>query len=271
LLDVVVDFLDWCEPMSDGLQLDPYSVLGLSRGASADQVRESFHRKSKKHHPDLGGDEWAFRVVLWAYTQLGAGEAPPASIRLFRVSEVEQELGDVSEPKESPSGPVGVVSAPPTGVKDWAADSERVRPGIHDRDFERERTVLVEVLWMRYEVEDVKELLRRAPNSDRNVSGSLHLQWPDPEVAGQALSLPDSRSIIGELSTLYHWLRARPDVVSARWKTDHGRFDAWLTYPSGSAAWSVFKVLHPAINGAGLGVRQWTRDLTIPRESSSTY
>lgn len=261
--------------MSDGLALDPYEVLGLPRGATAEQVRDAYHRKSKRHHPDLGGEDWAFRVVSWAYQQLGAGASPPVLIRLFRLSEVEQELNETSPEAgdDARAGPFGVVVPPaPPGGRDWAAESERVRPGVHDRDAPRERTVIVEVCWTRYEVEDVRELLKTTSSkSDRNLSGALRLQWPDPEVEGTALSLADSRSIIGELTTLYHWLRVRPDVLRSHLNADHGKFDARLTYPSGAVAWSVFKTLHPAINAAGLGVRQWTRDLTIPRESSSTY
>ncbi len=210
--------------------------------------------------------------MTWAFEQLGSGASPPVLIRLFRLSEVEKELVESEDAPAERVGPVGVVVPPPSaGGKDWAAEAERVRPGIHDRAYPRERMVIVDVCWARYEVEDVLELLKKSPRMERNVSGALRIQWPDPEVEGQALSLPDSRTIIGELTTLYHWLRARPDVIRANLKSDHGGFDARLTYASGPVAWSVFKVLHPAINGAGLGVRQWTRDLTIPRESSSTY
>lgn len=259
--------------MTDGFSLDPYEILGLQRGATAEQVRESFHRKSKKHHPDLGGEEWAFRVVAWAFDQLGAGAVPPATIRLFRISEVEHELNAADQPEEYiHSSPFSVVSPPlPPGTRDWSADAERVRPGLHDREYEPSRTVIVDVIWMRYEVEDVLELLKKSPKADRHLSGSLHLQWPDPAVAAQALALPDARSIVAELTTLYQWLRARPDVLTSNLQTDRGRFEARLTYASGPVAWSVFKVLHPAINAASLGVRQWTRDVTIPRESSSSY
>ncbi|GEM_PF-3543978 len=31
------------------------------------EIQRAFRAKSKKHHPDLGGDEWAFRMVVRAY------------------------------------------------------------------------------------------------------------------------------------------------------------------------------------------------------------
>ena len=50
--------------------LDPRTVLGVTSTASLDEIREAFRSKSKKHHPDLGGDEWAFRMVARAYEVL---------------------------------------------------------------------------------------------------------------------------------------------------------------------------------------------------------
>ena len=50
--------------------LDPRTVLGVSLTASLDEIHEAFRSKSKKHHPDLGGDEWAFRMVARAYEVL---------------------------------------------------------------------------------------------------------------------------------------------------------------------------------------------------------
>ena len=50
--------------------LDPRTILGVSPTASLDEIHDAFRSKSKKHHPDLGGDEWAFRMVARAYEVL---------------------------------------------------------------------------------------------------------------------------------------------------------------------------------------------------------
>ena len=59
--------------------LDPRTVLGVGPDASLDEIRDAYHAKSKKHHPDLGGDEWAFRMVARAYEVLKTTAATPST------------------------------------------------------------------------------------------------------------------------------------------------------------------------------------------------
>ncbi len=59
--------------------LDPRTVLGVSPDASPDEIREAYHAKSKKYHPDAGGDEWAFRMVARAYEVLKTTETAQSS------------------------------------------------------------------------------------------------------------------------------------------------------------------------------------------------
>ncbi len=59
--------------------LDPRTVLGVGPGASPEEIREAYHTKSKKHHPDVGGDDWAFRMVARAYEVLKATAAARSS------------------------------------------------------------------------------------------------------------------------------------------------------------------------------------------------
>ena len=51
----------------DRPELDPHEVLGVAKGCSADDLRDAFRRQTKKHHPDSGGDAWAFRLLNKAY------------------------------------------------------------------------------------------------------------------------------------------------------------------------------------------------------------
>jgi DnaJ-class molecular chaperone len=58
-----------------GLAQDPYLELGVSRGASAADIRKAFHKLAKKHHPDVNPDnkmsEEKFKRVSAAFDLLG--------------------------------------------------------------------------------------------------------------------------------------------------------------------------------------------------------
>lgn len=49
---------------------DPYSILGLKKGATRDKVRAAFRRLSKQHHPDVGGDPRQFSALKGAHDLL---------------------------------------------------------------------------------------------------------------------------------------------------------------------------------------------------------
>ena len=49
---------------------DALQVLGLKRGASQDEIKKSYRRLVKHHHPDLGGSADEFRKINEAYQQL---------------------------------------------------------------------------------------------------------------------------------------------------------------------------------------------------------
>jgi formylglycine-generating enzyme required for sulfatase activity len=47
--------------------MDPYKILGIDRDATPEQIKRAYREKATKHHPDSGGDAWAFQQVLEAY------------------------------------------------------------------------------------------------------------------------------------------------------------------------------------------------------------
>jgi molecular chaperone DnaJ len=49
---------------------DYYEVLGVSKDASADEIKKAFRRAAVEHHPDRGGDEAKFKEVNEAYEVL---------------------------------------------------------------------------------------------------------------------------------------------------------------------------------------------------------
>lgn len=50
---------------------DFYSILGVSKNASQDEIKKAFRKKAHELHPDKGGDEKAFKEVNEAYQVLG--------------------------------------------------------------------------------------------------------------------------------------------------------------------------------------------------------
>lgn len=50
--------------------MDPYKVLGLQKGATVEEIKQAYRERTKKYHPDLGGDEWIFMQVEEAYRLL---------------------------------------------------------------------------------------------------------------------------------------------------------------------------------------------------------
>ena len=50
---------------------DYYQILGVSRSASADDIKRAYRRLASQHHPDKGGDTAKFQEVEQAYRILG--------------------------------------------------------------------------------------------------------------------------------------------------------------------------------------------------------
>ena len=222
--------------MSEGPELDPAVVLGVSRGCSAQALRDAYHRKSKKHHPDGGGDDWAFRVVVWAHEQM---------------------LQDIDRDRVA------------TQARE-APDTGRIRPGVQDKGTDPGRLVHVEMVWMRYEVDDVLGLLASRRSGDtRNLSGSLYIRWPGEDVADDPASLPNAEKILKALNAAFDDLRARTAPTGAHSRIEDGRFSADVGYRNGQAAYEAFKHFHVNLKARGLGVKQWTRDVSIPREAEA--
>ena len=49
---------------------DYYNILGVSKGASEDELKKAYRKMVHKHHPDKGGDEAQFKKVNEAYQVL---------------------------------------------------------------------------------------------------------------------------------------------------------------------------------------------------------
>ena len=50
---------------------DYYNVLGLTKNASAEEIKKTYRKLSMKHHPDRGGNKETFQKINEAYQVLG--------------------------------------------------------------------------------------------------------------------------------------------------------------------------------------------------------
>lgn len=50
---------------------DHYSTLGVSKTATADEIKRAYRRLASQHHPDKGGDKVQFQAIQEAYSVLG--------------------------------------------------------------------------------------------------------------------------------------------------------------------------------------------------------
>ena len=96
--------------MTHTFQFDPNTILGVPSGASLREIRDAYHQKSLKHHPDRGGDEWAFRMVARAYEILSTARV----------------VNRVNPPPTTERRATPRPESPPTARPSWTS---RFRPG----------------------------------------------------------------------------------------------------------------------------------------------
>jgi len=53
---------------------DYYQILGVSRGASSEEIKKAFYKLAHQHHPDKGGEEKKFKEINEAYQILSNKE-----------------------------------------------------------------------------------------------------------------------------------------------------------------------------------------------------
>ncbi|QEH33914.1 Chaperone protein DnaJ [Aquisphaera giovannonii] len=231
-------------------EIDPKSVLGVAEDASLDQIRDAYRRKSKILHPDAGGEEWAFRILAQSYEIL-------STARVRRAAAAE------------PPHPAAATAASHDARRDRKAgpSSETVRGGFHDADVPADRIVAVEHLCVRYLWDDAAYLFlaRKQSDEERFLSCSLNIRWPDENRSAFAMGDEKVASILATLRETFAVMAASPDVVTSHVSDDHDEFAGWLTYRNFDRSWAALKALHAELRRKGLGLRQWSRDLFIPK------
>lgn len=68
-------------------QRDYYQILGVSRGASSEEIKKAYYKLAHKYHPDKGGDGKKFKEINEAYQTLSDKEKRAQYDRFGRVFE----------------------------------------------------------------------------------------------------------------------------------------------------------------------------------------
>ena len=123
----------------------------------------------------------------------------------------------------------------------------------------------VELFLIRFGMESPFDLFAAAPE-DRNLSCSLNVSWPAPDLDPRNIPPAASARILDDLGSAFAAVRDESGALDAQSTVREGRFSGWLSYPTAIKTDEAFKLLHDALNARRLAVNQATREVVIPRE-----
>jgi DnaJ domain len=235
-------------------ELDPLQVLGVSAQATLEEIRAAYREKAKRYHPDKGGEDWTFRVLSQAYETL-------SSARVAQATHREPRAGAAT------SGAQPQAQAHAAARPKAERQSETVQAGIFDHEAPRSRIVAVELLCIRYlwDNADYLWLTQRVPDEERFLSCNLTMSWPDENTATRSLPHDEHAQVLSTLQNVFDHMIVNTRVVSSRSRTLDDQFGGWLCYSNFDRAYKAVSALHEILKARGLGMRQWSRDLFIPR------
>lgn len=240
--------------MNYALQFDPFEVLGVTGASNLTEIRDAYHAKSKKYHPDAGGDSWAFRVITRSYEILST-----ARVMGRACEEEEREAARQATRSQQQDQP----QREPTSGPRSAGHEMGARVGLMDHDVPKERLVDVEFLLLRFELNDPGDFLMVAAR-DRNLSCNLSITWPAAD--SSKVDEAETRRAVTVIEKSVKAALKATRAISHASRADQGRFVSWLSYSTAQEAEKAFQAFRAALKLQGFGVLQTIREVTIPRD-----
>ena len=93
----------------------------------------------------------------------------------------------------------------------------------------------------------------------------MNIEWPDQDAASRPTSHDEAAEILTALQGAFDHMVVNTRVVSSRSRVEDDKFLGWLAYSNFDRAFKAVNMLHEALHARGLGMREWSRDLFIPR------
>jgi hypothetical protein len=266
--------------MTHHFSIDPRAVLGVAPSASVEDIRDAFREKSKKHHPDHGGDEWAFRIVVRAYEILKATRdisepcaasraASPASG--FQPGPVysptaEQQTAFFNRFRTATDPSAGGSDDVPPEDESYASDSGVEPPRAAPPSATEFRTVDVELVWIRVETVSSPPMQPRQDSPETTLSVCLVLYWPRRVLVKYEAQFPDAAEKLRIVIETFEVLRGREGVLGARSRIEDGQFVGWLSFPDVLQTEAEYRTLQKLLLANGMSVSLQTCDVTLPAE-----
>jgi hypothetical protein len=249
-------------------QLNPRTILGVGPDATAEQIHEAFREKSKKHHPDLGGDEWAFHMVVRAYEVL---KSTANGLEIANGVDAGQDASGSSwawpVPRVNPFSqgwfPFG--SEPGTGEPAAESPAEAATATqAQTEPPEAFQIVDAELIWIRFEMEEGR-ISESSDGPDRaTLSVCMVVSWPVKALVARTAEFAGAGETLRRVIDAFERLD-QGSALAVRTRIEDGQFVGWVSFPDVVAAQSAFLGFREALANDGLGVRLQTRDEMIPR------
>ncbi len=243
-----------------------------------EDIQKAYREKSKKHHPDLGGDEWAFRMVVRAYeilkTTSGLEKRQPSFSTVangpgFARSWGADNDGRGGTPFSSQEflDPFMTDHGSAAGGPSYAAGFDdqspvgKLRPTVIEF-----QTVDVELVWIRFEMVGASKEQPHEEPAATTLSVCTVISWPRSALVKHAAEFPDAAAKLRLVIEAFENLRGSAQVLGSRSRIEDGQFVGWLSYPNVIEAEAGFQVLQETLSAHDLRVSLRTRDEPLPME-----
>jgi hypothetical protein len=263
--------------MTHQFSLDPRSVLGVSSDASMEEIDRAFRTKSKKHHPDLGGDEWAFRIVARSFEILKSTASSMAEQSSYATIVVPDPSSWSARNGTEPGGPSTISSAwsgggsYPGATRFNGAETEAdERAELPSQELSPSpvefQTVEVELIWVRFAFAGAPDAPLDQEEAQTTLSVCMVISWPKAPFITRAVEFADAPEILHHVIDSFELLRSQTPTLASRSRIEDGQFVGWLSYPDVVQAMMGFESLKNTLSSHHLQVELRTRDEQIPQE-----